>query len=173
MRRNIEAKARVEDPALLVQRLLSLGARLLYDRHQRDVFFRVPDGYLKLRLEDGGASGAELITYRREARAEPRPSDYEVAKVEQPREVEALLRGRFGVRGIVEKRRRAFRWHHTRIHLDDVEGLGPFLELETVVSGIAEEEAEAEARAVLAALGIEQAALVPHPYVEMLEERTP
>jgi predicted adenylyl cyclase CyaB len=151
-----------------VQRVLALGATLLFDRHQRDVFFDVPDGYLKLRLEDGGASGAELITYRREAVAEPRPSDYEVAKVDQPREVEALLRGRFGVRGVVEKRRRAFRWRHTRIHLDDVEGLGPFVELETVVRGISEEEAQAEARGALAALGIGPASLVPQPYLELL-----
>jgi predicted adenylyl cyclase CyaB len=107
-----------------------------------------------------------------QALAEHRPSDYEVAKVDQPCEVEALLRGRFGVPGVVEKRRRAFRWHHTRIHLDDVEGLGPFVELETAVREIAEEEAEAESRAVLSALGIERGALVPHPYLELLEAKT-
>ncbi|MPZ98402.1 MAG: CYTH domain-containing protein [Dehalococcoidia bacterium] len=167
--RNIEVKARVEDPARLVGRVLELGATLAWERHQRDTFFAVPDGYLKLREMEGGA---ELIAYRREPASEPRPSDYEVAKVDEPLQVAALLRGRFGVRGVVEKQRRCFQWRHTRIHLDEVEGLGPFVELETVVSGgLSNEAAEAEAREVMERLEIDPAAAVPGAYLELIEGR--
>jgi predicted adenylyl cyclase CyaB len=71
----------------------------------------------------------------------------------------------------VEKTRRLLLWRHTRIHLDRVEGLGSFLELETVVQGISREAAEAETRELIGILGLDPQAFLDRPYLELLEAR--
>jgi predicted adenylyl cyclase CyaB len=70
--------------------------------------------------------------------------------------------------GAVRKRRHLFLYRHTRIHLDEVEGLGPFVELETVMCGQPESEAHAELQHVAAALALKPDDAVPRPYVELL-----
>jgi len=197
---NIEIKTPLADRAATEARVRAMGAAFAWSRRQRDVFFRVPSGYLKLRTDESGA--AELIAYVRAAGADPRSSDYDIAPVADPAALEAVLRRSLGVRGVVEKTRRLFLWRHTRIHLDEVAGLGAFLELETVVGGGAaavgmEEpvaspeggaspivrissprggveaftraEAEAETRAVIAALDLDPARFLDRPYLELLE----
>jgi predicted adenylyl cyclase CyaB len=83
--------------------------------------------------------------------------------------MEAVLSRSLGVRGVVEKVRRLYLWRHTRIHLDEVIGLGSFMELETVVLGISREEAEVEAREMIAILGLDPARFLDRPYLELLE----
>lgn len=165
--RNIEIKASLPDPGAAEERVLATGATFQWSRRQRDLFFRVPVGYLKLRTADEGP--AELIAYAREAGAQPRPSDYDIAPVADPAALETVLSRGLGVRGAVLKVRRLYLWRHTRIHLDEVAGLGSFLELETVVRGISPEDAEAEAREVIAMLGLDPARFLDRPYLEMLE----
>ena len=80
---------------------------------------------------------------------------------------EALSRS-LGIRGRIEKTRTLFVWGHTRIHLDDVVGLGSFLELETVMEGIDRREAEAETHVVIEALDLDPGAFLDVPYLELL-----
>jgi len=166
---NIEIKARVKDLAALERRALGLGAEPVWTRRQRDVFFNVPSGYLKLRCVTGEAG--ELIAYDRAPGSDPRPSDYDIVPAPDPARLQHALTRSLGVRGVVEKTRRLLRWRHTRIHLDTVEGLGAFLELETVVSGITPEEATAETREVIRALGLDPETFLDRPYLELLEAR--
>ncbi len=166
---NIEIKARVADPAALETRVAELGAEAVWTRHQRDVFFHVPDGYLKLRRVDG--EPGELIAYARAAGTDPRPSDYDIAPVPDAARLETVLARALGVRGVVVKTRRLFLWRHTRIHLDDVVGLGSFMELETVAKDIPLEAAEAEAREVIERLALDAADFLDRPYLELLERR--
>ena len=166
---NIEIKARLADPAAVELRVREIGARLEWSRRQRDVFFRVPEGYLKLRIAEGAAG--ELIAYRRAAGRDPRPSDYDIAPVADAVALETVLARSLGRRGAVEKTRRLYLWRHTRIHLDEVAGLGAFLELETVVKGISPELAEAETRELIALLGLDPADFLDRPYLELLEAR--
>lgn len=166
---NVEIKAAVRDPAALRRAVEAMDAPRAWERLQRDTFFRVPRGYLKLRQVEG--EPAELIAYAREAGSEPRPSDYDIAVVDDG---EALLRAlarSLGVRGVVEKRRRLHLWRHTRIHLDTVTGLGEFMELETVVDGITMEEARREAAEAIERLGLDPVDFLDRPYLELLEAR--
>ena len=129
-RRNVELKALDPDPARSLERALALGAEDRGVIVQRDTYFRVRHGRLKLREEEPGE--AHLIAYSRPDAAEVRVSSYRVVPVADPAGMRAALGETNGVDVVVEKRRRLLLWETVRIHLDEVEGLGSFLELEAV-----------------------------------------
>jgi predicted adenylyl cyclase CyaB len=85
--------------------------------------------------------------------------------------MERALTRSLGVRGEVRKERRLFLWRHTRIHLDEVEGLGSFLELEGVAREIPLAEARREVERVIEALALDPATFLDRPYLELLEGR--
>lgn len=170
MKRNVEIKARLRDPEHTRALAAKLSDREPVRLEQRDTFFRVERGRLKLReLGDGSA---ELIWYQRADRAGPGESLYTVVPVAQPVLLLGALRRALGTRGIVAKRRELFRVGRTRIHLDRVEGLGAFLELEVV---LAEHEppagGDAIARELMRRLGIGPQDLVERAYIDLLESR--
>jgi homotetrameric cytidine deaminase len=127
-RRNVELKAIDPDPARTLSLALAAGASDEGVIVQRDTYFRVREGRLKLREEEPGE--AQLIAYSRPDAADVRVSDYRV--VPAPDGLLAALEGTLGVDVVVEKRRHLLLWETVRIHLDDVAGLGSFLELEAV-----------------------------------------
>ncbi len=129
-RRNVELKATDPDPERSLQIALDLGAEDRGVLVQRDTYFRVPEGRLKLREETPG--GAVLIQYAREDRPEARESRYRITPVEDPATLMTSLADALGTLAVVEKERRLLLWEGVRIHLDTVEGLGSFLELEGV-----------------------------------------
>lgn len=128
--RNVELKARLADRGLAKACCEDLGAAFQGDIHQVDIYFRVPEGRLKLREKDPG--GGELIFYRREDVAEARTSDYYLAPAAP--ELKTLLTNAFGVIAVVDKVRSLWFWKNVRIHLDRVQGLGDFIEFEAVLS---------------------------------------
>ena len=164
---NIEIKTPVDDASALERRLADLGATREWVRRQRDTFFNCRAGYLKLREVEG--EPGELIAYEREAGSHARASDYEIVSAPDSAALRSALTRSLGVRGVVEKIRTLYLWKHTRIHLDEVSGLGSFLELETVMRGISREEAESETRTVIAALDLDPSRFLDRPYLEMLE----
>lgn len=166
--RNVEIKARVADPAALRARVASLATAPPVILGQRDTFFTVARGRLKLRRFDDGSG--ELIFYERDDTTGPKTSTYSKSPCPDATGMEALLARTLGVRGVVEKRRELFMIGRTRVHLDDVRGLGHFVELE-VVLGASEPAAdgEREARALLATLGVPAAALLAPAYIDLLE----
>jgi predicted adenylyl cyclase CyaB len=166
---NIEIKTAVPDLERVESRITAMNAEYQWTHRQRDTFFNVRSGYLKLRVVEGEPS--ELIAYVREAGTLPRPSDYEVVRIAHAAELESALSRSLGIRGMVEKTRRLFVWRHTRIHLDEVKNLGQFLELETVASGINLQEARREADLVIDALGLSPTDFLDRPYLELLETR--
>jgi predicted adenylyl cyclase CyaB len=133
---------------------------------QQDTFFAAPDARLKLR--DFGDGRGELIGYRRPDVGNARGSEYFVCPVPDPARMLETLSFALPPTGVVRKRRHLFLREHTRIHLDDVEGLGTFVELETVMTGQSEAEAHAELREIAAALGLRAEDAVAQPYVELL-----
>jgi predicted adenylyl cyclase CyaB len=169
-RRNIEVKARCADLAAVRASAEALGARDMGTLHQRDTFFAAPHARLKLReFRDGRA---ELISYARPDVATARGSDYVVAPIDRPADVHAALEHALGVVATVTKVRHLFLFRATRIHLDQVEGLGSFVELETVIDRQSEGEAHDELRAIVQALRIETSDLIALPYAEQLERCT-
>lgn len=168
-KRNIELKSRCEDIGAVTRAAEKLGARDMGVLHQRDTFFEAPKARLKLReLGDGTA---ELISYRRPDSVEARGSDYLIARIANPAELLAVLEHALGSTATVTKQRRLFLHANTRIHLDEVEGLGSFVELETVLSGQTDEQALAELAQVVSALALDDEDRVAIPYVELLRQR--
>ena len=167
--RNVEIKARVSDLSRLRVKVGSLAPAPPEVFVQTDTFFTVPRGRLKLREFSDGSG--ELIFYERPDRAGPKESLYAHCACSDPKAVSAVLGEALGVRGVVEKRRELFMIDRSRVHLDEVRGLGSFLEIE-VVLGDGETPAEGErvARELLAALGVPESALVAHAYIDLLEE---
>ncbi|MFH1742809.1 MAG: class IV adenylate cyclase [bacterium] len=169
---NTEIKARVTDFAQLktVAEKLSESPGQIID--QEDVFFRVPKGRLKLRILSPN-SGA-LIFYERENQPGPKQSDYTVVRTEDPSTLRLVLESALGVLGVVRKTRILYWVGQTRIHLDEVEELGQFLELEVVMRPDQTiEEGTRIAVELMEKLGIREKDLIEGAYLDLLLNRTP
>jgi adenylate cyclase len=167
--RNVEIKARVDDLAAVAHRAARLADGGPIDLEQDDLFFDVPRGRLKLRTL--ATDAGELIFYERADEAGPKTSSYSIAPTSDPESLGALLSSALGVRGRVVKRRRLYRSGATRIHLDRVEGLGEFVELEVVLdTETSADDGAATARALLRKLGIEKHQLVRGAYLDLLTD---
>jgi uncharacterized protein (TIGR00290 family) len=128
-RRNIELKARDPDPARSLQASIQMGASDEGWLRQTDTYFRVRNGRLKLREED---TASHLISYERSDDPVARESRYRLVPVSDPAGLKDALSDTLGVLVVVEKSRRLLLWHGVRIHLDEVRGLGSFIEIEAV-----------------------------------------
>jgi predicted adenylyl cyclase CyaB len=166
---NVEVKARVRDMACLRARAVALSGGPGREMQQEDTFFRIPRGRLKLREQSPGQP--ELIFYEREDARAPKPSRYLLAGVSEPAALRAVLSAALGLHGVVRKRRTLYRIGQTRLHLDEVEGLGSFLELEVV---LAEGQDVAQGRAIadglMGQMGIAAPDLVSCAYVDLLTQ---
>jgi predicted adenylyl cyclase CyaB len=133
---------------------------------QRDTFFKVASGKLKLRQEEGAA--AALIHYRRTEASSLMFSDYEIIAVSEPERMRAMLADALGVIAVVAKRRRLLMRDNVRLHLDEVEGLGTFGEIEAVISRDEELRRSNDAvEELLDALGVARSGLIDVSYFEL------
>lgn len=168
MPRNVEIKARVRDADAMQRRIEDAAGTKGQLMEQEDVFFPCPNGRLKLRIFPAGRG--ELIHYERADTSEARPSDYRLAPVDAPSPLRAVLEAAYGRGAIVRKRRRLYWVGQTRIHLDAVEGLGDFVELEvTLTDTQTAAEGEAIAEELARGLGIQPGDRVPNAYADLLE----
>src|SRR3990170_6785187 len=149
--RNLEFKARLADPGAMLAQARRLGADLWGDLRQTDTYFAVARGRLKLRETVGFQ--AELIFYERDEVSEARPSDYSVVAFKDAGDLREALSRALGVVAVVRKRRTLLLLDTTRIHLDNVEGLGSFIEIEVPVSGEGQSAAE-RLTGLIASLGL-------------------
>ena len=166
---NIEIKARVAHPAALMNRALELATAPPQTILQTDTFFPVAEGRLKTREFADGTG--ELIFYRRPDATGPKTSDYAITRTEDGAGLGKILSASLGTRGVVVKRRILLMAGRTRIHLDEVEVLGSFLELEVVLKdGEDPAVGEAEAADLMGKLGVASADLVSGAYIDMLTD---
>jgi predicted adenylyl cyclase CyaB len=166
MPRNIEIKARITDVEALLPRARALADADATIIDQDDTFFRVPHGRLKLReFADGSA---ELIHYHRPDVEQAKASDYVRVPVADAVALrEALARG-CGVLGRVRKRRWLLLAGTTRIHLDRVEGLGDFMELEVVLrAGQSDDDGREIAEPLMRQLGLADAPRLAGAYLDL------
>jgi homotetrameric cytidine deaminase len=165
--RNLELKARDPDPRASLERALALGADDRGVIEQRDTYFSRARGRLKLREQRPG--GAELIAYRRDDADEPRASQYRLVPAAEPVGLRQALDAALGTLVVVKKQRRLLVWEDVRIHLDEVDGLGAFLELEAVAPPGSDLEPErVRLERLRAELRIDDAALVAGSYSDLL-----
>ena len=168
MASNIEIKARVDDFDALKARAEGLSDKPLDIISQEDTFFNTKKGRLKLRVlaPDLG----NLIYYERLDLDGPKRSDYHLAETRDPENLKIALSLALGIRGVVRKTRYLYMVGQTRIHLDEVEGLGYFMELEVVMrEGQSDAEGQAIAEDLMHKLGVREEALVEGAYMDLLE----
>lgn len=165
--RNVELKARVSSLAQLEQKVAELAEQGPEVLHQEDVFFSCSAGRLKLRILE--PDRGQLIFYTRPDDRGPKESRFFISRVDETETMLRLLASAYGVAGVVRKRRVLYLIGSTRVHLDQVEGLGEHVELEVVLSeGQTVESGQKVAADLMSRLGICQDDLIEGAYIDLL-----
>lgn len=167
MPRNIEIKAVLPNRDAALAALAKTCEQAPETILQHDFFFRCAEGRLKLRVLD--RERGELIRYEREDAAATRSSEYQIARTPDPEVLLDILTRTLGRLGEVKKTRILYRVGQTRVHIDQVEGLGDFLELEVVLrANQTDSEGRLIAERLLHEFGIDKAQLVAQAYLDLL-----
>lgn len=165
--RNVEIKARIQHVDTIRARVAALADQGPTEIEQDDTFFRCERGRLKLRAFS--PTEGQLIFYRRPDEAGPKESFFVISTTSAPDSLREALTLAYGSAGRVRKRRTLYLVGRTRVHLDRVESLGHFLELEVVLAqGESADSGIKEARALMVALGIADDQLIEGAYVDLL-----
>ena len=170
MSRNIEIKAHVENVEALAAKAAALADTGPIEIAQDDTFFRCDSGRLKLRAFSNGTG--ELIYYRRANQRGPKESFYLLSPTSAPDSLRDSLSLAYGQVGRVIKQRVLFLVGRTRIHLDKVEQLGHFLELEVVLADDEPSDVGVrEAHELMENFGVKPHQLIDEAYVDLLAQR--
>lgn len=164
---NVEIKAVVRDLRHLTQRAKELSGSDGTVIRQQDTFFGIPAGRLKLRdFQDGSG---QLIFYERPDQEGPKLSNYSISPTNDPQGLVKVLTDALGQVGQVKKERRLYMVGQTRVHVDSVEGLGDFMELEVVMKEHqSTEEGVAIANKLMLDLGVKEEDLIEGAYMDLL-----
>jgi len=149
-KRLVELKARYED--LGKARALLAGSETVGTYRQTDTYFALGERRLKLRETEGRDAG-QLIYYERPDDPDVKQSEVMLYEVPDPAVLREMLTRSMGVKAVVRKRREIYRRERVQVHLDEVEGLGRFVEFELAVEDTA--AAAEEGRATLAAMRVQ------------------
>jgi adenylate cyclase class 2 len=165
---NIEIKAKCFHPEMVEAFLFEQKAEFAGVDIQKDTYFNIHKGRLKLRQ---GNIENNLIFYNRNNQKGPKQSDFHLAPVTKPAELESLLCEALDIKGVVEKKRKIFFLHNIKVHLDEVTNLGSFLEIE--VSNILNPETPVEilyqqCTELMQQLNIKEEDLLDSSYSDML-----
>lgn len=164
---NIEIKARAHNfhqQQLLAEALSDTPVTLL---EQEDIFFNCQSGRLKLRIFD--KNNGELIHYYRDDQTDAKESKYNIVHVDNPLELKLVLSMALIIKGTVKKRRFLYITGQTRIHLDSVEQLGDFLELEYVLQDDEDRnQATMYVNEIMKKLTINNSDLIAEAYIDLL-----
>jgi predicted adenylyl cyclase CyaB len=167
---NIEIKAHAQNFAEIRARAEALSDVPVQVIPQEDTFFYTPRGRLKLRQL--APNRAQLVYYERVDQSGPKRSDYMIFETNDPNGLKATLAMALGVRGVVKKTRYLYLVGQTRLHLDEVEGLGQFVELEVVLRpDQSERDGQAIAEDLMRKLGVQPGDLIEGAYMDLLENR--
>jgi predicted adenylyl cyclase CyaB len=166
---NIEIKARVRDLEILKRLAAQLSNIACQVIPQEDTFFNCPQGRIKIRVLN--PNRGQLIFYQRQDISGPKHSEYRIFETNDPAGLKSILTEAFGVRGVVTKTRTLYLVGQTRIHLDEVEGLGSFMELEVVLEpGQTDAEGQAIAEKLMHELGIKDDDLIDSAYMDLIKK---
>jgi predicted adenylyl cyclase CyaB len=165
---NIEIKATVHDLEQLravVEKLCGQPGKVI---QQHDVFFHVHSGRLKLRFLS--EKKGELIYYQRLDTLGPKQSNYSITQTHDPAQLQSTLSQALGILGTVKKTRWLYKTGQTRVHLDRVEHLGDFMELEVVLRpDQMPEEGQDIAYDIMNQLQIQKKDLLACAYIDLLD----
>ncbi len=167
MKSNIEIKAKISDLEEIKDLIGQLCGADPIILNQRDIYYKVKNGRLKLRIFS--VNEGELIYYERENITGPKRSEYSIYKTIDPVKLNEMLSSSMQVSGVVEKKRRVYISGQTRIHLDEVNNLGDFVELEVVLKdGQDASEGVSIAKEILKTLRINKKDLIKGSYIDLI-----
>jgi len=126
---NVEIKAKCPNPAQVHAKLIELGAEYRGCDHQIDTYFKCQHGRLKLRQ---GTIENALIFFQRSNQATPKQSDIALEKVPFENNLKTILSSALGIKTVVNKKRHIYFIDNVKFHVDEVEELGPFMEVEAI-----------------------------------------
>lgn len=151
--KNIELKIFLDDFKEIATLLKKIGARHKERLYQTDTYYNCKTGRLKLREINN--RDFELIFYQRPDGGNSKVSNYEILNIKrgQLKAIKSVLSKSFGEKNIIKKERRLWMYKNTRIHLDRVNNLWKFLELETIVKN-GFREARVEHNEIINLLGL-------------------
>ena len=169
--RNLELKARVDDLMRLRRIAAKLGAAFGGKDRQIDTFYKVPEGRFKIR--ESSINGNELIAYSRCDKGGPMESEYERVRLYDVSRFKRLLGRALDLEAVVVKQREIFILGNVRIHLDEIENLGSFIEFE---SELGEKEtgtrnAESLIKELIRLFDIKEENIVACSYADLLKAR--
>lgn len=169
--KNVEIKAICFDIKKLEQILLEHKADYKGEDHQLDTYFNVPNGRLKLR--EGTIENA-LIHYDRGNQIQPKLSSITYYTPNESKDLKATLIAALGVKIVVDKKRQIFFINQVKFHLDQVLGLGTFVEIEAIdIDGtIGELRLREQCYYYMDVLGIKEVDLLAMSYSDLLLEKS-
>src|SRR5437870_3731240 len=159
----------MEDTKHIRAALKGLRARFIGEDYQRDTYFRVPSGRLKLR--EGKIENA-LIFYRRRNLGRARRSEVELVTLPEGNSLGEVLAAALGVRAVVAKRREIYFVGNVKIHLDRVRGLGRFVEVEAISRSGRVRRVREQARNFQKVFGVTRSDIVPESYSDLVLRKT-
>lgn len=169
---NVEIKAKCGDPAFVRKYLINAGADFKGKDLQTDTYFIVPSGRLKIR--EGNIENS-LIFYRRNDNAGPKNSYFHLTKLDQPAGLKETLAEALGVKVIVKKSREIYYIKNVKFHIDIVDGLGSFIEIEAgnILADLSEKELRDQCNHYLHELNVGADDMVKVSYSDMLINPSP
>ncbi len=169
---NIEIKARCDKPETIRQILEDSSAEFKGVDHQIDTYFKVPKGRLKLRQ---GNIENSLIFYDRPNTAGPKRADVSLFRTDTPggAQLRETLAGALDVLIVVDKQREIYFIDNVKFHLDTIEGLGHFVEVEAIdeSGNLSPEKLRTQCDYYIKLFDITDADLVNTSYSDLLLER--
>ncbi|HSU28815.1 MAG TPA: class IV adenylate cyclase [Chitinophagaceae bacterium] len=164
---NVEIKAACNDPSKIRKYLMENGAEFRGTDEQTDTYFNTPKGRLKLR--EGNIEN-NLIYYERDDLAGPKSSHFNLVKVMDPTAMKETLTRCLGIKVIIKKKREIYYIRNVKFHLDEIEGLGSFVEIEAgnLLLPLSPQELKEQCVYYLTQFGIRPADMIKTSYSDML-----
>jgi predicted adenylyl cyclase CyaB len=169
MIQNVEIKARCEDPRHIRDYLLSNHAIFKGTDVQRDTYFNVPNGMMKLRQ---GKIENALIHYHRSDQKGPKSSEVTLYPVAESNLLRSLLEKALGIKVVVEKVREIYFIENVKFHIDIVSKLGNFVEIEAISAEgkLPISKLQEQCNFYMSVLGVDEKDLLHNSYSDQLLE---
>jgi len=167
---NVEIKAKCNEVNIIRNYLIKNGADFKGIDEQTDTYFNVTNGRLKLRE---GTIENNLIFYERENKADPKNSAFSLVKIEDAKRLKEVLTTSMGIMVTVIKKREIYYIKNVKFHIDDVPGLGSFIEIEAgnLLAELSEKELNDQCNFYVDNFGIKPGDMVDRSYSDMIMEK--
>ena len=164
---NVEIKAKCSNPDKVRDILNAEGAEYQGLDKQRDTYFHCDNGRLKLR--EGNIENS-LIFYQRDNKSGPKVSNVTMSKIANDHHIKEVLTKAYGVFIEVKKDREIYFIENIKFHIDSIQDLGNFVEIEAIdkTGQLEKEELEEKCKHFLKLFDIKPEDLITHSYSDLL-----